>query len=284
MISFLVGALSAIVIVAPGPPGGTPAPGAPPVPDLGTGVAAGPGTALSGWKLTVPEAGDRGTAHTVAPSDPDSAPWLSRGSDGGLALWAPVGGATTAHSTHSRTELDSLTSFPAGGGGHLLEASLAIDQLPPTSQDIIVGQIHGAGDLIASAFVMLHYDGGSLRVVVEREPTGSDSVSYPLLTGVPLGARFGYLLADPGDGTVRVEVTYRGTTRRVTPPIPAAFRGATVRFQAGCYQLDARTGGPATRTRTATGRPPGGAAARRGPGGRVTFYGLRESGAGRGAN
>ena len=76
----------------------------------------GPGAAqLAGWKLTLPTVGKNGNAAMVNPARV-SPPWLTTDAGGNLVFWAPVGGATTAHSEHARTELDSLQDFPAGAG------------------------------------------------------------------------------------------------------------------------------------------------------------------------
>ena len=104
---------------------------------------------------------------------------------------------------------------------------------------------------------MLHYTAGTIRVVVKNGRSGDEAAKYSLLSGVPLGARFSFTITDAGDGTMVFSATRGADTRRVSAPIPQAFRGATVRFQTGAYQLG-KSGGGADE------------------GGRVTFYGLTE--------
>ncbi|HEX4361413.1 MAG TPA: polysaccharide lyase family 7 protein [Pseudonocardia sp.] len=201
---------------------------------------------LSGWKLTLPKASEKGTAASINPAD-SAPPWLTRDDGAGcLKFWAPVDGATTPNSEHPRTELVSLNNFKAGSGQHVLRASLAVAQAPSTNQDIIIGQIHGADDISSVPFVMLHYDAGTIKVVVKQAQSGSTSDKYPLISGVPIGARFDYGISDNGDGNLTFAARYGGRTPHVTIPIPAPFRGATVRFQAGAYQQgEAAEGGQA---------------------------------------
>ncbi len=217
-------------------------PGTPhPAPTTVAPPPSGPVT-LSGWKLTLPVLGGKGHAATVDPAVP-TPPWLVPERDGGLTLWAPVAGSTTPHSRHTRTELDSLTSFHAGVGRHLLSASVTVTQLPRAKPDVILGQIHGADALSSVPFVMLHDDGGQVVVVVKQTRTGPDSARLPLLTDVPLGARFDFTIADNGDGSVTFTATRDGRTATAGTAVPAAFRGASVRFQAGAYQQADSTGG-----------------------------------------
>jgi hypothetical protein len=191
---------------------------------------------LAGWKLTLPTASDKGTAASVNPANP-SAPYLTRDNNGGLKFWAPVDGTTTPNSKHPRTELVSLKNWKAGNSGkHTLRASVSVAQTPSANGDIIIGQIHGADDISSVPYVMLHYDGGAVRVVVKQQQSGPTSDKYALISGVPLGARFDYTITDQGNGNLTFTATYGSNTRSVTIPIAPAFRNATVRFQAGAYQ------------------------------------------------
>ena len=250
------------------PPPGMPEPGAPqagapwpgmpqpgvPQPLLELGQV-GP-VSLAGWKLTLPQASEKGTAASVEPAD-SVPPWLVRAVDGSLNFWAPVDGVTTPNSTHPRTELVSLNHFKAGTSPRTLRASLTVAQAPRENQDVIIGQIHGADDISSVSFVMLHYTAGALRVVVKERQSGSTSDNYPLLSGLPLGARFGYTISDSGDGNVTVAASYGSQHPKITAPIPSAFRNATVRFQAGAYQQGEKSSGAED-------------------GARVTFYSLTE--------
>lgn len=209
---------------------------------------------LSGWKLSIPLADDEGDPTTIQPAA-TTAPYLTATPDGGLGFWAPADGATTENSDHARTELNSLTTFAAGRGVHTLSASVTLHQEPSDGRGIIVGQIHGAEDIKSVAYVMVRFQEGRLRVAVKQVQDGDDVINYPLLDGLRVGDRFDYSVSDTGDGNMVFTATRDGVTQRAVAPVPAEFTGATVRFQAGDYQL---------------AKTPGGAD----DGGRVTFHRL----------
>jgi hypothetical protein len=190
---------------------------------------------LAGWNLTLPVPGSKGDAEVVEPAAV-TPPWLTADDAGHLVFWAPVNGVTTKNSEHARTELDRTDDFTAGAGGQTLTASLTVAQVPSAVPEVIVGQIHGAGDISSVPFVMMFYAGGSVRAVVKQEQSGGAHTDLPLLTGVPLGAAFDYAIRDNGDGSVAVTAAYGGQTMSGSAPVPAAFAGQTVRFQAGAYQ------------------------------------------------
>jgi hypothetical protein len=199
---------------------------------------------LSGWKLTLPEEDDDGGAVEVEPAALTE-PWLTASADGGLEFWAPAKGATTENSDHPRTELISLTNFGAGQETHTLRASVTPFQAPQDGQGIILGQIHGAGEYNSVAFVMLRYQDDGVRVIVKTGLKGDARTAYPLLANVPLNTRFDFTLADTGDGQMTFSGTVGGQTQQVRAPIPPAFDGIPVRFQAGNYQ---QSDDPAGRT------------------------------------
>lgn len=205
-----------------------------PAPAATTARPVGP-VALSGWKLTLPVAGPKGHAAIVDPAVP-TPPWLVLEPSGGLTLWAPVAGSTTPNSSHARTELDNLTPFDAATGRHVMTASVTVTQLPRAKPEVIIGQIHGADAISSVPFVLLHDDRGAIGVVVKQQQSGPDATSIPLLTGVPLGRPIAFTISDNGDGSMAFTATADGRTATGSAPVPAAFRGAPVRFQAGAYQ------------------------------------------------
>ena len=103
--------------------------------------------------------------------------------------------------------------------------------------------------------MLIFYRAGAVRGVVKQERSGEAHTDLPLLSDVPLGAPFDYSISDGGDGTITVTATYGGRTQTASAPVPAAFSGASVRFQAGAYQQ----------------APSATAAAAPGDGARVTF-------------
>jgi hypothetical protein len=217
----------------------SPAPAPAPAPPSGAPATAPP--SLDGWKLTLPTLNAKGNASIVDPAQP-SPPYLTTDPAGALVFWAPVNGATTKNSDHARTELDSLTNFTAGSGKHSLIGTAVVSQVPADAKDVIIAQIHGADDVSSVPFVMLHWNDGELKVVVKTVQKGSDGQSYPLTSGIPLGAKFDFGITDNGDGTLTFSANYDGDTPTATGPLPPAFAGATVRFQAGAYQQSISTG------------------------------------------
>ncbi|MDT7749430.1 MAG: hypothetical protein QOD96_3092 [Pseudonocardiales bacterium] len=189
---------------------------------------------LTGWKLSIPEQNDNGNATTVQPAA-TRAPWLAE-TPSGLIFWAPSLGATTKHSDHPRTELDSLTNFAAGKGTHTLNASVTLLQVPKDGQGIILGQIHGAANISSVPYVMLRFQQGQIKVVVKQVQDGNKHINYPLLNNVPLNSPFDFTIIDLGNGSLAFSATRDGNTRQVVAPIPAEFKDQTVRFQAGDYQ------------------------------------------------
>ena len=199
---------------------------------------------LTGWKLSIPEENDDGNATTVDPAAINP-PWMTENPAGGLIFWAPSeSGATTKNSDHPRTELNSLTNFTAGRGTHTLTASVTLLQVPKDGQGIILGQIHGADDISSVPYVMLRYQDGGIKVVVKQVQDGNEHINYQLLKKVDLNTRFDFTITDPGNGSLAFSTTNNGNTQQVTAPIPAEFKGQTVRFQAGDYQQSDDPAGP----------------------------------------
>jgi hypothetical protein len=225
----VVGVMAACSTSTPTPP---PAPAPAPAPPSATPA---PPT-LDGWKLTLPTVNNKGTAAIVEPAAP-TPPFLTTDPAGALVFWAPVQGATTKNSDHARTELDSLTNFAAGTEKHALTATVTVNQVPTEVNDVIIAQIHGADDISSVPYVMLHYVDGALKVVVKQVQKGDATQSFPLTGDVPLNQPFDIGISDNGDGTMTFTASFAGDTPHATAPVPAAFVGATVRFQAGAYQL-----------------------------------------------
>jgi hypothetical protein len=211
---------------------------------------------LTGWKLSIPERNVKGEAASIEPAS-TRAPWLTSTPEGALMFWAPTTGAATRNSEHPRTELQSLTAFPAGDAQHTLRASLTLLQLPRDGRGIILGQIHGAADIRSVPYVMLRVQDDELRVVVKQVLSRNDLIEYPLLHGIGVNSRIDYTIADLGNGMMLFSATSDGTTRQAKARVPSAFRGAPVRFQAGDYQQANTSGGAQD-------------------GGRVVFHGLAQ--------
>jgi hypothetical protein len=195
-----------------------------------------PNIDLNGWKLTLPEANDKGRAKEVKPAEVTE-PWMTVTEDGSLEFWAPTsGGATTPNSTHPRSELISLTEWPAGQEAHILRTSVTVKQVPRDGNGIIVGQIHGAAAIRSVAFVMLRWKHDALLLDVKTIQKGTDRIVYQLLGGIPLNSRFDFTIADRGNGEMVLTAAHQGRRGEIRTRIPAVFAGQPVRFQAGDYQ------------------------------------------------
>jgi hypothetical protein len=204
------------------------------------GVADASPSALSSWRLTLPVDADGGTDGTARVINPATVypPYLTQDSKGSLVFWAPTEGAATSHSGSPRTELIDNTGFTTGTSGvHSLSATVTLGQVPKTSRTIIVGQIHGDGDVNADPYTMLYYSDGKVHVKVNQQlSSGSNYLDYPLLTGVAVGDTFSYTITDEGNGDLRFTATHNGSSQEKTAPVPSVWSGETVRFQAGDYE------------------------------------------------
>lgn len=206
-------------------------------------TASGRGTPeLRGWKLTLPVAGTGGGAAQLDPARL-APPWLIRGERGELVFFAPVLGATTPHSTHPRSELVDRTTWRAGSSRHALRATVAVAAVPAGGGDVIIGQIHGAGADRSVPFVMLHHVRSALTVVVKQLRSGPTKVTHHLLDSVAPGSWFTFVLSDDGNGSLTFTATVDGRTGTAVAPLPEAFAGLEVRFQAGAYQVAPAGGG-----------------------------------------
>jgi hypothetical protein len=104
---------------------------------------------------------------------------------------------------------------------------------------------------------MLRYQRGQVYVAVKQVQKGPTATNYPLANGVPLNTPFDFGISDMGNGNLVFSITRDGRILRVPAQVPAVFKGATVRFQAGSYQQADKPAGPQD-------------------GGKVTFHKLAE--------
>jgi PKD repeat protein len=110
-----------------------------------------------------------------------NAPYFYTGTDGAMVFWAPINGATTGGSSYPRSELRELIATNNTGvnwipyGTHILNAQCKVLQVPPTTKEVIIGQIHGySGDALPTVKVV--YDNGKIHGTVKTNSTddGSD--------------------------------------------------------------------------------------------------------------
>jgi hypothetical protein len=170
----------------------------------------------------------------LSPARLDS-PWLTQTSSGALLFWAPSGAATTAHSLHARTELESAIKYNIATHAHALTATLQIQQLPKSNPEICVAQLHAGGTGGSNPFVMVDYKSGKLYVMV-ASGTSVAANFYTLLTNVPLNTAFSYRISDNGNGTLTIGANAPGQSKSYTVPIPSVLRGVSGHFSAGDYE------------------------------------------------
>lgn len=200
---------------------------------------------LSGFKLTTPLP----NAQEINPAV-DTPPWLVTNPDGSEAFWGPSTGGHTPNSVNPRTELIALTGFLAGTSGpHTMSVTLSVQQVPASSGDCIIGQLHGNGANKSDAFVMVHYTNGDvhakIKEVVQTAHAGASSyLTVPLLTGVPIGDEFSFSITDDGAGSLWLGAMHGTANVGTSTPLPSAWHGQDVRFQQGCYEQNTGTPGP----------------------------------------
>ena len=173
-------------------------------------------------------------AKVLSPASLDS-PYLTRTSSGALLFWAPSGAATTAHSLHSRTELESAIKYDVATHAHALTATVQVEELPKSNPEICIAQLHAGGTGGSDPFVMVDYKSGKLYVMVASGTSVAASF-YTLLTGVPLDAAFSYRVADNGNGTLTIGASASGQSKSYTVAIPSVLRGVSGHFSAGDYE------------------------------------------------
>jgi PKD repeat protein len=117
-----------------------------------------------------------------------NAPYFYTGSDGAMVFWAPINGATTSGTTFPRSELRELIN-PSNTsidwipyGTHILNAQVKVLQVPSSTKEVIIGQIH-AYSSAALPTVKIIYDNGKLHGTVKTNSTddGSD-LDFPTVT------------------------------------------------------------------------------------------------------
>ena len=158
---------------------------------------------LDGWQLTLPIANpDSGDADTIKPAR-ISPPWLTHGR---RRRHDVLGAGRRGHDEElvprPHRAGQQVDNFAAGTQPHTLTASATVTQLPSENPDVILGQIHGAGDIKSVAWVMLHYFDGAIKVVVKQAREGDASQDYILADSVPLNTPFTFRLSDDGNGTL----------------------------------------------------------------------------------
>ena len=192
---------------------------------------------LSHWKLTLPDA----KASEVSSAEL-RAGYASRyfhlADNGAMVFMAPAGAGSTKNSDYPRAELRELLD-PAddnrnwsGAGYHRLSASARVLRAPST-QKIIVGQIHGFD---ARPLVKLQWEKGRLKALIKRHPKGSnEDIRHVFATPVD-NDLFSYSI-EVRDGVLAVEVNGERISHDFYAADPA-WRQVGFYFKAGAYVQD----------------------------------------------
>ncbi len=141
---------------------------------------------LSHWKLALPVDSNgktKGRAMEVLVADLNSGyshdPYYYRGTEGQLIFWSPVTGATTQNTKYPRSELRELIE-PGddnvcwrGPGTHTLRARCRVLEVP-SSEKVIVGQIHSHSGQARPLIKLLFSKGRIEAFVKEKASEGKD--------------------------------------------------------------------------------------------------------------
>src|SRR5690606_25394114 len=124
-----------------------------------------------------------------------------------MVFMAPAGAGSTKNSAYPRAELRELIDprddnrNSHGDGFHQLRASARVLRAPST-QKIIVGQIHGFD---ARPLVKLQWHKGRLKAQIKRHPEGSNEEIVHLFATPVDNDLFSYVI-EVRDGVLAVEV------------------------------------------------------------------------------
>lgn len=192
---------------------------------------------LNHWKLTLPDEKASEVANTELLAGYASR-YFQLDAAGAMVFMAPSGAGSTQNSEYPRSELRELLD-PADDnrnwsvrGSHQLTASAQVLRAPST-QKIIVGQIHGFD---ARPLVKLQWHKGTLKALLKRHPEGSnDEIKHRFAAKVG-HAPFSYSIA-MRDGVVTVQVEGERITHDVLASDPQ-WRGVSFYFKAGAYVQD----------------------------------------------
>ncbi|WP_068829788.1 polysaccharide lyase family 7 protein [Pseudomonas sp. BMS12] len=192
---------------------------------------------LSHWKLTLPDA-DASEVDSARLRGGYASRYFHLAGDGSMAFVAPAGGGSTRNSDYPRAELRELLD-PADdnrnwsvAGSHQLNASAQVLRAPST-QKIIVGQIHGFD---ARPLVKLQWHKGQLKALIKRHPKGSNEEYKHSFAAQVGNAPFSYAIT-MRDGVVTVQVEGERIQYDVLASDPA-WREVRFYFKAGAYVQD----------------------------------------------
>lgn len=201
---------------------------------------------LSHWKLTLPvraSENEGGNPLEIVPSKLIAgythADYFRFDPDGTMVFWCPVSGATTENTDYARTELremldpaDDNVCWPAPGT-HVLNARCRVSEVP-SSQKVIIGQIHGYSGK-ANPLIKLQFFKGRIEALVKEKARKGKDLKLTF-NDVGLDKEFDYEIRLQ-DGLLRVSVNGASQMVNVFEKDPE-WASQSLYFKAGAYVQD----------------------------------------------
>ncbi|GAD62727.1 putative lyase [Aquipseudomonas alcaligenes] len=192
---------------------------------------------LTHWKLTLPD-DDASEVSSARLRAGYASRYFHLADNGAMVFMAPAGAGSTENSDYPRAELRELLDPDddnrnwSGTGFHQLQASARVLRAPST-QKIIVGQIHGFD---ARPLIKLQWQKGRLKALIKRHPQGrNEDITHVFATLVG-NDLFSYRI-EVRDGVLAVEVNGERIEHDFFREDPA-WRDVGFYFKAGAYVQD----------------------------------------------
>ena len=192
---------------------------------------------LTHWKLTLPD-DDASEVSSARLRAGYASRYFHLADNGALVFLAPAGGGSTENSDYPRAELRELLDPDddnrnwSGSGFHQLQASARVLRAPST-QKIIVGQVHGFD---ARPLIKLQWQKGRLKALIKRHPQGrNEDITHVFAT--PVGNDLFSYRIEVRDGVLAVEVNGERIEHDFFREDPA-WRNVGFYFKAGAYVQD----------------------------------------------
>lgn len=192
---------------------------------------------LTHWKLTLPDE-DASEVASAKLRAGYASRYFHLAENGAMVFLAPAGGGSTEHSGYPRAELRELLDPEDDNrnwsaiGFHQLQASARVLRAPST-QKIIVGQVHGFD---ARPLIKLQWQNGRLKALIKRHPRGSnEDISHVFAT--PVGNDLFSYGIEVRDGVLAVEVNGERIEHDFFRE-DSAWRDVAFYFKAGAYVQD----------------------------------------------
>ena len=201
---------------------------------------------LSHWKLTLPvsasgTAGDHPMEISASQLNAGytHADYFHLGTNGQMIFWCPVTGSRTENTEYPRTELREVINPAddnvcwAAPGTHVLDARCRVSEVP-SSQKVIIGQIHGFSGKANPLIKLLYFKGRVEALVKEKANKGKDlKLTFP---EVGLDKDFDYEIKLQ-DGLLSVTVNGGIQTVNVFEK-DSNWASQTLYFKLGAYTQD----------------------------------------------